>query len=90
MVSVGTQSVMGKDIKLVCASCEAKLTPESAQFDKFKRQKVCVGMLGGTHAVKGILEWVDVYTVGVRTQGGSEPVVIYKGPGVIISLDGDS
>lgn len=79
---------MGKNIQIKCMECEAKLTPESKHYDVFKKKKVCVDFMTGHpgEGITGILEWVDVYTVGVQVEDRHAPTIIYKGPGMTIAL----
>lgn len=66
---------------------EQKVGPENLQFDKFKRKRVRVNSMNGDGGtLEGILEWVDVYTMGVQVDGADEPSIVYKGPGMVITL----
>lgn len=79
---------MGKKIRILCGNCESKLTPESAQYNKFKGKKVRVEQ-AGQFVLEGILDWVDLYTLGVQV-GKREPTIVYKGPGMTVALTEDS
>jgi len=69
--------------------------PEFEQYSKFKGKKVRVKMppytvdntgQGGGFDVVGILIWIDMYTLGIKFPGSTECSIVYKGPGMIISL----
>lgn len=73
--------------------------PESEQFGKFKGREVIIKVppyledvfdaTGARNLVgnlSGKLVWVDVYTMGVIFSGATEPSIIYKGPGMVVSL----
>ncbi len=73
--------------------------PQREQENKFKGAFVDILVPGfpsfpvsGTYMGRftGKLVWVDVYTYGLQTsQHDDDPMIIFKGPGVVISL-GDS
>lgn len=81
---------MSKEVKL-----RFEHGPEWEQYSKFKGRKVRIDVPpytegtfenGGSCSMVGKLVWVDLYTLGIIFSGGSDISIVYKGPGMIVSL----
>ena len=73
--------------------------PQREQENKFKGKVVSILAPGfpwlsvsGTYMGRftGKLVWVDVYAYGLLEDRHDEPTIIFKGPGVTVSLDPQS
>lgn len=55
-----------------------KHTPESAYFDDLKGELVDIEFLVDRHTERGVLIWVDRYSIGVRRPDDKGITLLYK------------
>jgi hypothetical protein len=68
-----------------------KPSPESEFFRGLVGRKVLIGLLlrpdDGKFVMRGILGWVDKYSIGIRAEGETKETLVYKHSIVDIALD---